>query len=526
MDPNDGKPPRSHKAKARLVVLGYLDPKIEEIPRDSPTLNKTSRMMILQTIATHGWMLRSFDIRAAFLQGRPQADRVMAIEPVPELRRAMNMSHDEVGKLNKSAYGLVDAPFLWYQALVSELERLGFEASPFDACLFVLREPKSSPKAGQIAGVLGIHVDDGIGGGNSLFAEKVQELEKKYPFGSHRTNAFTFTGIELTQHGDHSITLSQSAYIRKIPSIQIDPNRKSLENEPVTDDEKLALRGLIGSLQYAAVNTRPDLSSRLSILQSAINKANINTLQDANRLLHEAKRFHEVTITIKPIPHENFRFMAFSDASFASVNKPDSHAGMVIVGTHESIAQGYQCPISPLSWGCRKIQKVVTSTLSAETMALSSSLDQLSWLRLFWQWLHDGNTTWRQPEKALSNIAPSISVNTLKHDVAVTDCKSLYDLITRTAMPNCTEFRTQLMARSIKEMLREGTDVRWVHSGAQLADALTKSMDSGFLRETLSLGMYKLRDEESTLKERAKAKDRVRWLKGEQNSQKNTILGV
>ena len=136
--------------------------------------------------------------------------------------------------------------------------------------------------------------------------------------------------------------------------------------------------------------------------------------------------------------------MAFSDASFASVNRPDSHAGMVIVGTHESIAQGHQCPISPLSWGCRKIQKVVTSTLSAETMALSTSLDQLSWLRLFWQWLHDGNTTWRQPEKALSNIAPSISVNTPKHDVAVTDCKSLYDLITRTAMPNCTEFRTQL----------------------------------------------------------------------------------
>ena len=51
-------------------------------------------------------------------------------------------------------------------------------------------------------------------------------------------------------------------------------------------------------------------------------------------------------------------------------------------------------------------------------------------------------------------------------------------------------------------------------------------MDSGFLRETLNLGMYKLRDEESTLKERAKAKDRVKWLKGEQNSQKNTILGV
>jgi hypothetical protein len=61
--------------------------------------------------------------------------------------------------------------------------------------------------------------------------------------------------------------------------------------------------------------------------------------------------------------------MAFSDASFASQKKPDSHAGLFIVGTHQKISQNLQCPISPVSWGCKKIQKVVTSTLSAETNA-------------------------------------------------------------------------------------------------------------------------------------------------------------
>ena len=34
------KTQRTHKAKARLVVLGYLDPLIEDIPRDSPTLKQ------------------------------------------------------------------------------------------------------------------------------------------------------------------------------------------------------------------------------------------------------------------------------------------------------------------------------------------------------------------------------------------------------------------------------------------------------------------------------------------------------
>ena len=43
---------KQRRAKARLVVLGYLDLALEEIPRDSPTLNRQSRMLILQLIAS------------------------------------------------------------------------------------------------------------------------------------------------------------------------------------------------------------------------------------------------------------------------------------------------------------------------------------------------------------------------------------------------------------------------------------------------------------------------------------------
>ena len=508
---------RTHKAKARLVVLGYLDPRIEEIPRDSPTLNKTSRMLALQVIASHSWSLRSFDIKAAFLQGTPQEGRVIAVDPVPELRKALSLKPHEICRLNKSAYGLIDAPYLWYCALVSELVRLGFEASPFDPCCFVLRSKSADGQQSQLEGILGIHVDDGIGGGSAVFEDKIKQLEKTFPFGSHKVSAFTFTGIEINQHHDHSITLNQSAYVRKINPIAIESNRKSQPELPVTESERLALRGLVGSLQYAAINTRPDLSSKLSFLQSSINQATIETLMDGNRVLHEAKKHHEVTITIKPIPHQHLRFMAFSDASFSSAKKPDSHAGSIIVSTHQDITNNCECPLSPLTWGCRKIQKVVTSTLSAETMALASTLDQLSWLRLYWSWIHDPSVNWKQPETTLTQLAPAITVPTLQpeSDMAITDCKSLYDLVTRTAPPSCSEFRVSLMARAIKESLREGTSLRWVPSGAQLADALTKAMESNFLRETLKYGRYRLCDEESTLRERAKTKDRLKWLKGQ-----------
>lgn len=114
----------------------------------------------------------------------------------------------------------------------------------------------------------------------------------------------------------------------------------------------------------------------------------------------------------------------------------------------------------------------------------------------------------------MKRIAPAITAPTLR-DVATADCNSLYDLTTRTAAPNCTEYRTQLQARAIKDLLGEGIRLRWVASGAQLADALTKQMEASFLRETLRHGHYQLSDEQSILKARATARDRIKWLKKE-----------
>jgi hypothetical protein len=350
----------------------------------------------------------------------------------------------------------------------------------------------------------------------NLYRSKIKLLEQNFPFGSHKTSAFTFTGIEVTQQGDNSVHVSQSAYVRKIPPVPTDINRKTLNDQPVNDQERLALTGLVGSLQYAVTNTRPDLSSKLSFLQSAINHATVETLHEGNRLLHEAKRYHDVAIVIRPIPVQDFRFMAFCDAPFSSNKKPDSHAGMIIVGTHKDIANNRQCPISPIAWGCKKVQRVVTSTLAAESTSLASALDQLAWLRIFWSWLHDPSVNWRKPEQTLPQLNPAITAPTFETtaDIAIADCKSLNDLTTRTAPLSCSEFRVQLVPRAIKEALSEGIMLRWVHSDAQLADALTKQMESHFRRETLRLGQYRLHDENAILKEGAKAKDRLKWLRG------------
>ena len=166
----------------------------------------------------------------------------MGIEPVKELRKALAMSDEEAVKLNKSAYGLVEAPYLWYCTLVSELTDLGMEVSPFDPCTFVLECQKDPTK---IAGILGMHVDDGIGGRNQQFHDVINRLEQKYPFGSKKVNSFTFNGIDLTQKEDQSIILSQSTYVRKIKHIPVEPNRKTHPELDITEAERGLLRGLV-----------------------------------------------------------------------------------------------------------------------------------------------------------------------------------------------------------------------------------------------------------------------------------------
>ena len=78
---------QDRKAKARLVVLGFEDPGLTEIPRDSPTLQKESRSLIFQYCASQAWQIQSFDIKTAFLRGSRRDDRILGVEPPMELRK-------------------------------------------------------------------------------------------------------------------------------------------------------------------------------------------------------------------------------------------------------------------------------------------------------------------------------------------------------------------------------------------------------------------------------------------------------
>ena len=114
----------------------------------------------------------------------------------------MNLKPNEVCKLVKSAYGLIDAPFSWYTELDRQLKALGFTPSPFDPCLYLLHEEGRT----EPAGILGVHVDDGFCGGSEFFHAKIKELEALFRFGSRKTQSCVFRGIEMHQQSDPQLS--------------------------------------------------------------------------------------------------------------------------------------------------------------------------------------------------------------------------------------------------------------------------------------------------------------------------------
>lgn len=119
-----------------------------------------------------------------------------------------------------------------------------------------------------------------------------------------------------------------------------------------------------------------------------------------------------------------------------------------------------------------------------------------------------------EPEGMLAE-APRSSV--------VTDCKSVYDVSTKTSTPTCEEYRTCLECILIRERLRENCRLRWVNSQAQLADSLTKAMDATLLRQCLAAGKYSLFDEAATLKAKADKRNRLAWVNKEKEKSSESL---
>ena len=102
----------------------------------------------------------------------------------------------------------------------------------------------------------------------------------------------------------------------------------------------------------------------------------------------------------------------------------------------------------------------------------------------------------------------------------VTDARSLFDIVIKGDMNSSglglRHKYSALVVLSILQRLKmRDTTVRWVHSNAQLADALTKPMATSSLMKALAEGAWILAEDPTfTSAERLKTQERQTWSYG------------
>ena len=174
---------------------------------------------------------------------------------------------DLICKLNKSMYGLKQSGRVWHHTLHSELQKISFTPGEADTTVFFWTDSDG------LLDTAGWYVDDGL-----LAAHTAQVMEKMVHDirGSFEIQDLgepsRLLGVQIIRDQLHgTIHISQPSFISTLSKWFNTPPRRSIQT-PM--DEKLMLKiashedspamipysSLIGSLNYCALFTRPDIS--------------------------------------------------------------------------------------------------------------------------------------------------------------------------------------------------------------------------------------------------------------------------
>ena len=261
----NGKP----SLKARLCAKGYHE--LKDFRTDSHTCAKESISLALSMAATIKWNLESINIKAAFLQGS-KIDCTIFIKSPTEAKT------NKLWELQKCVYGVADAPQQFYLRLQEELKNLGMTTTSLDNGIYFYHHNN------DLSGILVCHVVDVLWSGTEMFEQNIiKPLRCVFTFGMTHIKAFKYLGVDLEQHDDYSISLSQTNFANSIKKVSISRNRD--KTDPVNEVIRSELRTVIGELNWLACISKPEISFEVSCLSSRVTEATTKDVIKANKIV-------------------------------------------------------------------------------------------------------------------------------------------------------------------------------------------------------------------------------------------------
>ena len=132
-------------------------------------------------------------------------------------------------------------------------------------------------------GVLGVHVDDVIGGGDETFDGIMTAVRKEFDFGAWDVGNFRFKGRQILQMPNGELVFDTEQYKHELEQIEVSKAGKTKIERIQNSKEHTQFRGCVGSLGWFVDHCCPQLSFQLAELRR---KQSSPTVQD---LLGSAK---------------------------------------------------------------------------------------------------------------------------------------------------------------------------------------------------------------------------------------------
>ncbi|CAI5969134.1 unnamed protein product [Closterium sp. NIES-64] len=459
------------REKARLVVKGFTQVYGADYDETfAPVGSYVTLRIFLSIVAVRNLNLMQLDMKNAFLQSK--LDRVLYMSQ-PDY---FNDGIGRVCKLLKSLYGLKQSPLLWYLALNDVLVGAGWKKSQVDEALYC--------KVGEdgVACWVLVYVDDLLAASSStaMLKELKELLEAAFEL-REISPVQKYLGLEIVRdRSAGKLWLHQQGYADKLRRRFIDEEQTgrtpktpvsvaayaelTFDDEEAQERQEEEYRQKVGSLQFAATTTRPDIAFACSKLGSGLTVRSDQHWREVDRCPVYLANTRDTALEFGGGP-ESLDLVGYVDADDAGDKQNrTSTSGYVFVYGGAAV-----------SWSSQRIKCATLSSTESEYVAATEAGKEgrrLRFLLAEFRQLDAGKpTVLRVDNKSAISVAEGMGLTgNLKH----------------------MERRQAWLQHMVK---RGKFSLRYIPTTEQPADFLTKALHyPAFNRCSVAIGQVRLAD--------------------------------
>ncbi|CAI7879200.1 unnamed protein product [Closterium sp. NIES-54] len=357
------------REKARLVVKGFTQVYGADYDEMfAPVGSYVTLRIFLSIVPVLNLNLMQLDMKNAFLQSK--LDRVLYMSQ-PDY---FNDGTGRVCKLLKSLYELKQSPLLWYLALNNVLVGAGWKKIQVDEALYF--------KVGEdgVACWVLVYVDDLLAASSSteMLKELKELLESAFEL-REISPMQKYLGLEIVRdRSAGKLWLHQQGYANKLRRRFIDTEQTgrtpktpvsvdayaelTFDDEEAQERQEEEYRQKVGSLQFAATTTRPDIAFACSKLGSGLTVRSDQHWREVDRCLAYLANTRDTALEFSG-GLESLELVGYVDADDAG-----DKLNRTSTGGYVFVYRG-----AAISWSSQRIKCATLSSTESEYVAATEA---------------------------------------------------------------------------------------------------------------------------------------------------------